>query len=128
MVDVAASVGDGTLNDASGIFVPLLLIPVAVALNKMIRRQSLTFILMSLLVGMTGMLAIVQVLYIHRLIQTAQQGVLSSTALLFIGLWMILVNALGRAANPVLIFCHRPRAKSWISSSRSSRSSRFALY
>jgi hypothetical protein len=80
------------------------MIPVAVPLSKMIWRQSPTFSLISLIVGMTGMLAIIQALYVPRLIQTAQQGILSSAALFFIGLWIILVNALGRAANPALIF------------------------
>jgi hypothetical protein len=96
----------GTLTDASGIFVALFMIPVAVALDKTIRRQSPTFSLISLIVGMTEMLAmvIIQALYVPRLIQIAQQGVLSRIALFFIGLWMILVNALGRAANPALFF------------------------
>ncbi|HEX5941535.1 MAG TPA: hypothetical protein VFY66_04625 [Anaerolineales bacterium] len=91
----------GTLNDASFIFVALFMIPVAVALNKMNQSQSPTFSLISLVIGMTGMLAtaIIQGLYVPRLIQTAQQGILLGTALFLIGLWMILVNALGRAAN-----------------------------
>jgi hypothetical protein len=91
----------GTLNDASFIFVALFMIPVAVALNKINQSQHPTLSLISLIIGMTGMLAtaIIQALYVPRLIQTAQQGVLLGTALFFIGLWMILVNALGRAAN-----------------------------
>ena len=99
----------GTLNDASFIFVALFMIPVAVALNKMNRSQSPTFSLISLIIGMIGMLAmvIIQALYVPRLIQTAQQGILLNIALLFIGLWMILVNALGRAA-------HLPRGLAWL--------------
>ena len=99
----------GTLNDASFIFVALFMIPVAVALNKMNRSQSPTFSLISLIIGMIGMLAtvIIQALYVPRLIQTAQQGILVNIALLFIGLWMILVNALGRAA-------HLPRGLAWL--------------
>jgi hypothetical protein len=99
----------GTLNDASFIFVALFMIPVAVALNKMNRSQSPTFSLISLVTGVTGMLAtaIIQALYVPRLIQTAQQGVLLGTALFLIGLWMILVNALGRAAN-------LPRGLAWL--------------
>ena len=99
----------GTLNDASFIFVALFMIPVAVALDKMNRRQSPTSSLISLIIGMTGMLAtaIIQALYVPRLIQTAQQGILLNIALTFIGLWMILVNALGRAAN-------LPRGLAWL--------------
>lgn len=99
----------GTLNDASFIFVALFMIPLAVTLNKIHRSQHPTFSLISLIIGMTGILAtaIIQTLYVPRLIQTAQQGVLSGTALFFIGLWMILVNALGRAAN-------LPRGLAWL--------------
>jgi len=99
----------GTLNDASFIPVALFMIPVAVALHNMNRRQSPTFSLISLIVGMIGMLAsvIIQALYVPRLIQTAQQGVLLGTALFCIGLWMILVNAMGRAA-------HLPRGLTWL--------------
>lgn len=99
----------GTLNDASFIFVALFMIPVAVALNKMNQSQSPTFSLISLVIGMTGMLAtaIIQGLYVPRLIQTAQQGILLGTALFLIGLWMILVNALGRDAN-------LPRGLAWL--------------
>lgn len=99
----------GTLNDASFIFVALFMIPVAVALNKITRRRSPTFSLISLLIGMTGMLAtaIIQALYVPRLIETAQQGILVNIALVFIGLWMILVNALGRATN-------LPRGLAWL--------------
>ena len=91
----------GTLNDASFIFVALFMIPLAVVLDKMNRRHSPTFSLLSLIIGLTGMLAtaIIQALYVPRLIQTAQQSVLLGTALFCIGLWMILVNVLGRAAN-----------------------------
>ena len=99
----------GTLNDASSIFVYLFMIPVAVALYKMNRRQSPTFSLISLIIGMTGMLAtaIIQALYVPRLIQTVQEGMLGALALGFIGLWMILVNVLGRAAN-------LPRGLAWL--------------
>jgi hypothetical protein len=99
----------GTLNDASFIFVALFMIPVAVALNKMNQSQSPTFSLISLVTGVTGMLAtaIIQALYVPRLIQTAQQGVLLGTALFLIGLWMILVSALGPAAN-------LPRGLAWL--------------
>lgn len=87
----------GTLNDGSFIFVALFMIPVAVALHKMNRRQNPTLSLISLLIGTTGMVAtaIIQAIYVPRWIQTAQQGVLLGTALFLIGLWMILVNALG---------------------------------
>jgi hypothetical protein len=99
----------GNLNDASFIFVALFMIPLAVVLNKMNWRQSPTFSLISLIIGMTGMLAtaIIQALYVPRLIQTSQQAVLLGTALFLIGLWMILVNALGRAAN-------LPRGLAWL--------------
>jgi hypothetical protein len=99
----------GTLNDASFIFVALFMIPLAVVLDKMNRRHSSTFSLLSLIIGMTGMLAtgIIQALYVPRLIQTAQQSVLLGTALFCIGLWMILVNALGRATN-------LPRGLGWL--------------
>ena len=99
----------GTLNDASFIPVALFMIPIAVALHNMNRRQSPTFSLISLIVGMTGMLAtgIVQALYVPRLIQTTQQGVLLGTALFCIGSWMILVNTLGRATN-------LPRGSAWL--------------
>jgi hypothetical protein len=101
----------GTLNDASFVFVALFMIPVAVALNKMNRRQSPTLSLISLIIGMTGMLAtaIIQALYVPRLIQTAQQGILVNIALIFIGLWMILVNVLGRAGAASL-----PRGLAWL--------------
>lgn len=99
----------GTINDASFIFIALFMIPVAVALNKINRSQHPTLSLISLIIGMTGMLAtaIIQALYVPRLIQTAQQGILLGIALFFIGLWMILVNALGRAA-------HLPRRLAWL--------------
>jgi len=101
----------GTLNDASFIFVALFMIPVAVALNKMTRFQSPTFSLISLIIGMSGMLAtvMIQALYVPRLIQTAQQGILVNIALVFIGLWMILVNLLGRAGATNL-----PRGLAWL--------------
>ena len=91
----------GNLNDASFIFVTLFMIPVAVALNTMTRRQRPTLSLISLIIGMTGMLAtaIIQALYVPRLLQTEQQGMLVTFTLGLIGLWMILVNALGWAAN-----------------------------
>ena len=99
----------GTLNDASSIFVALFMIPVAVALNKINRSQYPTLSLISLIIGMTGMLAtaIIQALYVTRLIQTAQEGVLVGIAGAFTGLWMILVNVLGRAAN-------LPRGLAWL--------------
>ena len=99
----------GTLNDASFIFVALFMIPVAVALNKINRSHCPTLSLISLIIGMTGMLAtgIIQALYVPRLIQTAQQGVLLGTAFFFIGLWMIVVNVPGRAA-------HLPRGLAWL--------------
>lgn len=98
----------GTLNDASFIFVALFMIPVAVMLHKMAQRQNPTFSSISLIVGMTGLLAtgIVQALYVPRLIQTAQQGILSGIGLGLIGLWMILVNAQGHAAQ-------LPRGLAW---------------
>src|SRR6266508_842444 len=101
----------GTLNDASFIFVALWRIPVAVALYKRDRSQSLTFSLISLIIGMIGRLAtvIIQALYVPRLIQTAQQGILVNIALVFIGLWMILVNLLGRAGAANL-----PRGLAWL--------------
>jgi hypothetical protein len=91
----------GTLNDASFIFVALLMIPIAVALHKMNENQSPTLSLISLIIGMIGMLAtaFIQALYVPRLIQTAQQGLLLGIGLFFIGLWMVLVNAQGRTAQ-----------------------------
>lgn len=99
----------GTLNDASFIFVALFMIPVAVALNKVNRSQRPTLSLISLIIGMTGMraTAIIQTLYVSRLIQTAQEVILLGIALFLIGLWMILVNLLGRAAN-------LPRGLAWL--------------
>ena len=99
----------GTINDASSIFVALFMIPVAVALNKINRSQHPTLSLISLIIGMTGMLAtaIIQALYVTRLIQTTQEGVLVGIASAFTGLWMILVNVLGRAAN-------LPRGLAWL--------------
>ena len=101
----------GTLNDASYIFVALFMILVAVALYKMNWRQSPTFSLISLLIGMTGMLAtaIIQALYVPRLIQTAQEVGLLGISLGFIGLWIILVNLLGRARAANL-----PRGLAWL--------------
>ena len=99
----------GTISDASSIFVALFMIPVAVALNKINRSQHPTLSLISLIIGMTGMLAtaIIQALYVTRLIQTTQEGVLVGIASAFTGLWMILVNVLGRAAN-------LPRGLAWL--------------
>jgi hypothetical protein len=99
----------GTINDASSIFVALFMIPVAIALYKINRSQHPTLSLISLIIGMTGMLAtaIIQALYVTRLIQTAQEGLLLGIALAFTGLWMILVNVLGRAAN-------LPRGLAWL--------------
>jgi hypothetical protein len=99
----------GTLNDASFIFVALFMIPLAVGLHKIIRRQNPTLSLISLIIGMTGMLVtgIIQGLYVPRVIQTAQQGILVGIGLGLIGLWMILVNAQGHAA-------HLPRGLTWL--------------
>ena len=99
----------GTLNDASFIFVALFMIPLAVALHKIIRSQNPTVSLISLIIGMTGMLVtgIIQGLYVPRVIQTAQQGIVVGIGLGFIGLWMILVNAQGHAA-------HLPRGLTWL--------------
>ena len=99
----------GTISDASSIFVALFMIPVAVALNKINRSQHPTLSLISLIIGMTGMLAtaIIQALYVTRLIQTTQEGILVGIASAFTGLWMILVNVLGRAAN-------LPRGLAWL--------------
>jgi hypothetical protein len=99
----------GTLNDASFIFVALFMIPLAVALNKMNWRQNPTFSLIGLIIGLTGMLAtaIIQALYVPRLIQTGQQGMFVTFTLGLIGLWLILVNAPGRAG-------HLPRGLAWL--------------
>jgi len=74
-------------------------------INPLATRSSV----ISLIIGMTGMLAtaIVQSLYVPRLIQTPQQGVLSGIGLFLIGLWIILVNGLGR---PAIL----PRGLAWL--------------
>ena len=99
----------GTLNDASFIFVALFMIPLAVVLHKIIRRHNPTLSLISLIIGMAGMLVtgIIQGLYVPRVIQTAQQGILAGIGLGLIGLWMILVNTLGRTTN-------LPRGSAWL--------------
>jgi hypothetical protein len=58
---------------------------------------------------MAGMLVtgIIQGLYVPRVIQTAQQGILAGIGLGLIGLWMILVNILGRTTN-------LPRGSAWL--------------
>jgi hypothetical protein len=88
----------GTLNDTSFIFVALFIVPVALALHKQEQAQAPTLSWIALIIGMIGMLATatVQALYVPRVISTAQQSPLLSIGIGTIGLWMLLVNLLGR--------------------------------
>jgi hypothetical protein len=88
----------GTLNDASFIVVALCLLPVALALHEQERVQSPTGSRITLMIGILGMLnaAAVQALYVPRVISTAQQSPLLNLSIGTIGLWLLLVNVLGR--------------------------------
>lgn len=89
----------GTLNDASFVLVALCLVPVALALHEQLRIQAPTGSWVALVIGLCGMLAamVVQALYVPRVIATAQQAPLLNISLGLMGLWLLLVNLLGRA-------------------------------
>jgi hypothetical protein len=89
----------GTLNDTSFVLVALFLVPVALALHEQLRTQASTGSWVALVIGLCGMLAavVVQALYVPRVIATAQQAPSLNISLGLIGLWLCLVNLLGRA-------------------------------
>jgi len=91
----------GTLNDASYIPVALLMLPIALALYQRTRTTAPVVSLLSLAVGLAGLLMLVvcQALYVPRIIQTARQSPLIALSIGVIGLWLVVENELARRAG-----------------------------
>jgi hypothetical protein len=100
----------GSLNDASYIFVALLLIPVALALHRIGPSARSVPSGAALAVGLIGMLAaaVIQALYVPRMINSEAQFLWFNAALGAIGLWVFLVNVLGRGATGL------PNSLAWV--------------
>lgn len=88
----------GILNDATFIFVALFMIPPALALYKLLQLKTPTLARVALVIGLLGLLAgaIVQLLYVTRVISLVQQGQWLPLSVGLIGVWMTMVNLLGR--------------------------------
>jgi len=88
----------GTLNDASFIFVALFMIPPALALHMLLQLKTPTLARVTLMIGLLGLLAgaIVQLLYVPRVISSAQSSPWLTLSIGIIGVWMTMVNLLGR--------------------------------
>lgn len=88
----------GTLNDASFIFVALFMIPPALALHMLLQLKTPTLARGTLMIGLLGLLAgaIVQLLYVPRVISSAQSSPWLTLSIGIIGVWMAMVNLLGR--------------------------------
>ena len=94
----------GTLNDATFILVALCLVPVALALHSQTEAQAPIWSRITLAMGLVAFLAIavVQALYVPRLISTAQQSPLLTVGLGAMGAWLMVANWLrlrSRAPN-----------------------------
>jgi len=100
----------GTLNDASYIFVTLLLLPGALALFRATRTGSPTLSLLGLVVGILGLLAmaVVQVLFIPRILSDEQAGPLITISVGVVGIWLLMVCIAARAAGIL------PRGLVWL--------------
>jgi hypothetical protein len=88
----------GTLNDASFIFVALFMILPALALHRLIQLKTPTLARVTLIIGIIGLLggAIVQLLYVPRVISSVQSSPWLTLSIGIIGVWIFLVNLLGR--------------------------------
>jgi hypothetical protein len=91
----------GTLNDITGLFQLLFLLPLTVALYRLssARRPGLSVAAMAL--GIAGLLTavIAQALLVAQVISFAVNLPVVLAALLLIGAWLILANHLGRSAG-----------------------------
>ena len=87
----------GTLNDATFILVVLFLVPVALALHSKTGAGAPTLSWITLAIGLIAFLgiAVVQALYVPRLISTAQQSPLLTVGIGTLGVWLLLANWLG---------------------------------
>lgn len=88
----------GTLNDASYILVPLLLLPLAVTVFRRSQLEAPTLSLLELVTGVVGLLAmaLLQALYVPRIIQTALQAPGITVAFGVMGAWLVVAAWLAR--------------------------------
>ncbi len=100
----------GTLNDASFIFVALFMIPPALALHRRTQSKNPALAGVTLMIGSIGMLggAIVQLLYVPRVISSVQSSPWLTLSIGIIGVWMLLVNLLGRRGGDL------PGRQAWL--------------
>jgi len=91
----------GTLNDASYIFVALLLLPGALALYRATRTKAPALSLFGMVLGVVGLLAmaVTQALFVPRLIPTEQASPLLTIAVGVVGVWLLLVCIAGRSTG-----------------------------
>ena len=95
----------GTLNDATFILVALCLVPVALALHSQAEAQAPIWSRITLAMGLVAFLAIavVQALYVPRVISTAQQSPLLTVGLGAMGVWLILANWLALRSKTLIL-------------------------
>lgn len=88
----------GTLNDASYIFVALLLLPGVLALYRAVQIQGPTLSRYVMLLGVAGLsaMAVTQILYVPRIITSQQAGPFLTVSAGIVGAWLLLVCIAGR--------------------------------
>ena len=91
----------GTLNDASYIFVALLLLPGALALYRATRTEAPALSLLGVVLGVVSLLAmaVTQALFVPRLIQTEQASPFLTISVGVVGVWLLLVCIAGRSTG-----------------------------
>ena len=92
----------GTLNDASFIFVALLLLPGALAFYRSTKTKASAMSLLALVIGIVGLLtmAIIQTLYVSRIITASPvSDQLITLPFGVVGAWLLLVCIAGRSTR-----------------------------
>jgi hypothetical protein len=91
----------GWLNDGLVMIQYTLALPIAVALHMLFRRSHPRFSLAAMVVGIAGMLGVVvlQFMLLVRALTFAQQVVPVTTAILVVGVWLVMTGYLGRATG-----------------------------
>lgn len=89
----------GWLNDLMTLAQYTLGLPIAFALHAVLRRNSPTFSLLALIIGVVGMVAVVvlQLLLLVRAVTFAQQAVPVTIAILVVGVWLVATGYLERS-------------------------------
>ncbi len=98
---IGGGMGFGTLNDIAVIAQYTLMLPIALALRQLLRPRGPLLSLIAMLVGITGMLAVIvlQVLLVTGMLPFAQQiGPVIAAFLVVLG-WFILNGYLGRSTK-----------------------------